>query len=251
MHTFLDLFHAIFTQPIFNVLIALYDWVPGHDFGIAILILTVAVRLVLWPISAKAVKSQKALAGLQPKVDALKKKYPDKEQKEELAKELMALYSREKVSPASSCLPLLIQLPVIIALYRAMEQGLASNGFQMLYPFIPNPGTVHTTLLGIMSLSKPSLVLALGAGVTQFFQSKMMVNKPQPKGTPGAGDEQMLSNMNRQMTYIMPFITVFIGMKLPGGLTLYWFMTNLLTVVQQVLIMRGTDKTAVETVPAK
>ena len=227
------LFQVIFYQPIFNLLIFLYNIIPGKDIGIAIILLTIIIKLVLWPISIKAMKSQKALTDIQPKVEALKKEYSAKEKQEELAKALMALYSKEKVSPMSSCLPLLIQLPVFIALYRALASGLKSSGFELLYPFVHNPGTIQPTLLGLVNLAAPSVALALLAGVTQYFQAKMMVTRQQPKNTPGAKDEEMLATMNKQMVYMMPVLTVVLGWKLPGGLALYWFMTNVLTVLQQ------------------
>jgi len=231
-------YNTIFYQPIFNLLIGLYNLVPGHDIGVAIIILTVLIKLVLWPVSAKALKSQKALSDLQPKVEELKRKYKDKEQKEELAKKLMELYSQEKVNPASSCLPLLIQLPVFIALYQAMSHGLQSSGFELLYSFVSQPEVIEPSLLGVINLALPSLPLALAAGIGQFFQARMMVTRRQPKDTPGAKDEQMLSSMNKQMMYVMPFVTVFIGMQLPGGLALYWFVMNLLTIAQQAIFFR-------------
>jgi YidC/Oxa1 family membrane protein insertase len=238
-----EFFSTVFYEPIFNLLFGLYALIPGHDIGIAIILLTVIVKLILWPVSAKAMRSQKALAGMQPKVEELKKKYPGKEQKEELAKELMALYSKEKVSPASSCLPLLIQLPVFIALYQAMIHGLQSDGFDKLYGFIPNPGTIEPMFVGLLDLTKVSIPLALIAGLTQFFQAKMMVSTQQPKGVPGGKDEQLLSNMNKQMTYVMPVVTVMIGMQFPAGLTLYWVAMNLLTILQQWMFLKKSGGT--------
>ncbi|MEK9152344.1 MAG: YidC/Oxa1 family membrane protein insertase, partial [Patescibacteria group bacterium] len=192
-------------------------------------------RVLLWPLSMKALKSQKALTDLQPKVEELKKKYANN--KEEHAKALMAMYSAEKVSPTSSCLPILIQLPIFIALYQALDQGLKSKGFQMLYPFVHNPGTIDTHFFG-MDLGVPAAVLAIGAGITQYFQAKMMVTNRPPKGTPGGADEDTLAIMNKQMLYMMPVLTVFIGWKLPAGLSLYWLTTNALAVLQQKVILK-------------
>ncbi len=230
---FSALFHTIVFDPIFNLLIGLYVIVPGKDIGIAIILLTVIVKLVMWPLSASALRSQKALADIQPKLEELKKKYAAKDQQEELAKAMMALYSQEKVNPAASCLPILIQLPVFIGLYQALSDSLKSGGFEYLYSFIPHPGVIQPALFGIIDLSKPNIPLALLAGATQFVQAKMMVSLNQPKGTPGAKDEQMLAMMNKQMVYMMPVLTVVLGWTLPGGLALYWLVMNILTVVQQ------------------
>jgi YidC/Oxa1 family membrane protein insertase len=235
-----EIYHVIFYQPIFNLLIGLYDVIPGKDIGIAIILLTVIVKAVMWPLSVKMLKSQKALADMQPKVEALKAQYKDKQ--EEMAKALMALYSQEKVNPASSCLPVLIQLPVFIALYGALSHGLKSSGFDALYPFIANPGTINPTFLGLVDLAKPSAVLAILAGITQYFQAKQMVTRQQPKGTPGAKDEEMLAAMNKQMVYVMPVLTVMLGWTLPGGLGLYWFVMNVLTVGQQWYFFREKKK---------
>lgn len=224
------MFNAIFYKPIFNLLVFLYDVLPGQEIGLVIIVLTVIVKLVLWPFSAKALRSQRALTDLQPKVEALKKQYGDK--KEELAKAMMDLYSSEKVSPFSSCLPILIQLPVLIALYQALSNGLKSEGFQQLYPFVAHPGTIKTAVLGI-DLAAKSALLAILAGITQFFQAKMMTTSRPPRGTPGGGDEETLAIMNKQMTYMLPLMTVVIGWSLPGGLSLYWLVNNLLAIAQQ------------------
>lgn len=234
-------YNNVFYHPIFNLLIGIYDYVPGHDIGLAIILLTVLVKLAMWPLQSGALRSQKALTDIQPKIEALKKKFPEKSQQEELAKEMMALYSREKVNPAASCLPLFIQLPVFIALYHALSAGLKSGGFEALYPFIPNPGTINPMLFGVLDLAVPNYVLAILAGAAQFVQAKMMVTRQQPKGVPGAGDEQMLASVNKQMMYMMPALTVFIGWTLPGGLSLYWFVMGLLTVAQQHFFFRKHD----------
>lgn len=226
-------YNAVFYQPIFNALIGFYDLIPGHDIGLAIILLTVVIKLGMWPLQASTLRSQKALADLQPKVAELKKKYPEKAQEEELAKEMMALYSREKVNPASSCLPLIIQLPVFIALYHALSEGLKSGGLDKLYSFVPNPGTVDPQFFGLINLGVASIPLALLAGITQYFQAKQMVTRQQPKGTPGAGDEQMLAAMNKQMVYMMPVLTVVLGWTLPGGLALYWLAMNVFSIAQQ------------------
>src|SRR3990172_8432314 len=121
----IQLYNLIFYKPIFNLLIFLYNSIPGSDIGLAIILLTVIIKLALWPVTAKTMKSQKALTDLQPKMEALKKKYAAKEQKEDLAKAMMELYSKEKVSPFSACLPTLVQLPVFIALYQSLRHGLS------------------------------------------------------------------------------------------------------------------------------
>lgn len=242
-------YDAVFYRPIFNLLIWLYESIPGHELGVAIIVMTVFIKAVLWPLSAKALRSQKALQDLQPKLDALKKEY-GKDRQDELGKAMMALYSQEKVSPLSSCLPILIQLPVFIALYHAMSRGLKSEGFDKLYAFVPHPGTIDTTFLGVFDLAvtpKEALIgmlLALAAGATQYVQAKMMITRQQPKQTPGAQDEQMLAAVNKQMLYMMPALTVFLGWTLPMGLSLYWLVQNALTIAQQRMYFRHAEAPA-------
>lgn len=232
----LGLFDVLFYKPIFNLMIGIYNTVPGSDIGITIIALTVIIKLALWPMQEKTLRGQKALQDIQPKMQEVKKKYA--KDKEGLSKAMMELYSKEKVSPFSSCLPLFVQLPVFFALYRAMTKGLESAGFEKLYPFVANPGTIDPSFLGLVDLASPNAILALLAGIAQFVQVKMMVIRKQPKDVPGGKDEQTLATVNRQMVYFMPLVTVFIGMQLPGGLALYWVVMAALTALQQVLVFR-------------
>jgi YidC/Oxa1 family membrane protein insertase len=244
-----EIYNAIFYKPIFNLLIFIFNVIPGHDIGAAIILLTVVIKAILWPVTASTMRSQKALSRIQPKMEELKKQYAN--DKEGLAKATMELYSKEKVSPFSACLPTLIQLPVFIALYQSLSHGLKSSGFENLYPFITNPGMIQPRLFGLLDLSVPNIAMALLAGVSQFFQAKMMVTSQQPKKVPGAQDEAMLATMNKQMVYMMPVLTVVIAWKLPGGLALYWLVMNLLTVVQQYYFFRKNGKQPAVAAPAQ
>jgi YidC/Oxa1 family membrane protein insertase len=234
-----NIFNEILTRPILNLLLWLYDVIPGQDIGLAIILLTILVKAVLYPFAVAQIRQQRALQALQPKMDEIRARLKD--DKDAQAKELMELYKTEKVNPAASCLPLLIQLPVFIALYHALQSGLSSSGLNQLYPFVPNPGQVDPSLLGFVNLSTPNYVLAVLAGIVQYVQTKQIVK---PKGaveqppkevaqTTGAKDESMAAIMNKQMLYIMPAMTVVIGFSLPGGLTLYWLTMGLLTALQQ------------------
>lgn len=228
------LFTVIFYQPIFNLLIGIYDAIPGHDMGIAIIILTIIIKTVFLPLSKKAIESQKELQDLQPKIEELKKKYAG--QKEEMGRAMLALYQEHKVNPFSSCLPILVQLPFLIAVYQVFANGLANKSMDLLYPFVQRPEVINAISLGFLDLSKPNWVLAVLSGLAQFWQTKMMISKRPPVKGPGTADEDMAAIMNKQMLYMMPALTVFIGVSLPGGLTLYWFVTTVLTALQQIFI---------------
>ncbi len=235
-----QIFHLVFYQPILNLLVFLYNIIPGHDIGLAIIAMTVIIKLILLPLSKQSIKSQKSLQTLQPKIDELKKKYANN--KEELGRAMMQLYKQEKVNPFSSCLPLLIQLPFLWAVFIVFRDGLNNQALSNIYSFISNPGVIHPISLGLVDLSKPNIVLAVLAGAAQFWQAKMMVTKRPEVKSAGAKDENMMAMMNKQMLYMMPILTVVIGMTFPGGLALYWLVTTVLTALQQLYLFKQKDK---------
>lgn len=241
-----QLFHVALYQPILNFLVLIYNFTPGHDIGLAIIIMTVIIKLLLYPFSLKSIKSQKALQDIQPKIEALKTKYKD--QKEKMAQEMMILYKNEKVSPFSSCLPLLIQLPFLIAVFEVFRSGLSSNSLEVLYPFIYNPGSLNPITLGLFDLSKPQISLAILAGLAQFWQVRMLVTKKPEIKADASKDESMMVIMNKQMMFMMPIMTVFIGATLPGGLSLYWFITTLITALMQLFAFRHKKELSVEVI---
>jgi len=217
-------------------LIWFYNIVPFHDIGLAIILITIIIKILLYPFSLKSIKAQKVLQELQPKINELRVKYKDNQG--EMTKATMALYKNEKISPFSSCLPLLIQLPFFIAVYSVFRKGLTNGqSLDILYSFVKNPGPINPFFLGLVNLSQPNLILAILAGVSQYWVSRMLVTKKQPK-IEGAKDEDLAATMNKQMLYFMPLITIFIGLSLPAGLTLYWFITTVLTGLQQVYMFR-------------
>jgi YidC/Oxa1 family membrane protein insertase len=207
------------------------------DVGVAILVVTIIVRLVLVPLSVKSIKSQKALQDLQPKINEIKNKFKDK--KEEQSKALMEFYKENKINPLSSCLPMLIQLPIIFALYRVFRMGLTEESMQHLYSFVQKPEVLDPLFLGIVNMSEPNVILAVLAGVFQFLQSKMMMPKKKKKPTGKGIMGDVSSIMSKQMTYFMPVMTVFIAMSLPSGLALYWAATTLFAIGQQYIIMKS------------
>lgn len=232
-------FQVILSQPLFNIFVWLYNLIP--DVGVVILIITILLKLALYPLTKSSIKSQKALTDLQPKLEEIKAK--NKGNQQVIAAETMKLYKDNKVSPFASCLPLLIQLPILIALYYVLRKGLDNSGdFSWLYSFVAKPESIKTVSLGFIELSKSNGILAVLAGAAQFWQSKMMMRKQPPKGAgEGAKDESMMATMNKQMLYMMPAMTVFIGFSLPAGLTLYWFLSTFLTALQQLVVFRNKD----------
>lgn len=221
-------FYTFLSRPLFNVLIWLYNAVPGRDLGVAIVILTVIIRLIFYPLSQKAIKSQKAMAEVQPKIKEIQKKYKDN--KEEQAKALMNVYRQHKVNPMSGCLPILIQFPVLIALYHVFISGLNPQKLEMLYSFVQKPAALNLMFLGLVGLSEKSLILAVVAGVSQYFQAKTM---PQIKSFGKSGSFDFTAVLNQQMIYFMPLLTVVIAWTLPAALSIYWIVNNIFSIIQQ------------------
>lgn len=243
---FSTLFHGILYQPIFNLFVGLYNIIPGHDVGVVIIIITILVRLLVYPLTSKSIKAQKSIQDIQPKIDAIKKEYASDQQKQ--AAMLMAVYKENKVNPFASCLPLLIQLPILIALYMVMRDSLMADKFATeLYGFVSNPGKLNSISFGFLDMAATkNYALAILAGLAQFWQAKGMLSKQPPKNAgPGAKDEGMMAMMNKQMLYFMPLMTVLIGVSLPAGLTLYWLFSTLFTVAQQTYMLKkgSSDKT--------
>ena len=235
MNPFISAFNAVLYQPLFNALILIYLYLPGHDFGIAVIVLTILIKLVLYPLGVQAIRSQKSMAQLQPKMKEIQEKFKD--DKEQQSKAMMEFYKKEKINPLSGCLPLLIQLPILIGLYQVFWKGFGETQLKFLYSFVPNPGQIDTTFLGMMDLAQASIVLAVLTGIAQFFQSKMMVTKQKSSG----GRADFSGMMQKQMLYFFPIFTVFILWRLPAAVALYWLTTTLFTIVQQYIILKKHD----------
>lgn len=254
------MFQTYLVNPLLNLLIWLSDVIPGHDLGVAIIILTLLIKLALFFPSLSSIKSQHQMQDIQPKVDAIRKKYANN--KEELGKRLMAVYKENKVNPLSSCLPLLIQLPIIFALFRAflviqridVDTGLlASTDLSHLYGYLQTKYAtvaINTNFLGFVDLAATkNWILAGLAGIFAFIQARMMQSRKPVIKSEGAKDESMAAAMQKQTAYILPFITVFFGYTFPAGVTLYWVVSTLFQVAQQwFFIKRHKHPSAVEEV---
>jgi len=228
MEFIVTIFNESLARPLFNLLVWVYNVVPGSDFGIAIIVVTVFLRILLYPLSDKALRAQKALQELQPKIKEIQKKYKDKQ---EQGRVMMEFYKEHKVNPFSGCLPLLIQLPILIALYRVFLTGVRPESLDTLYSFIHNPGVLDTMFLGIVNLAEPSHALAILAGLSQFAQSKATF-----QGSAMSSGSDFSKMMSKQMIYMMPLFMIFIAWNLPAGLALYWVVTMLFSLGQQMYV---------------
>jgi YidC/Oxa1 family membrane protein insertase len=262
------MFTTILVRPLFNILFGIYAVIPGHDFGVAIIVLTVLVRLILWPLVSRQLHSQKALQKIQPEVAKLRKKSGGDRQKE--TEMLMELYKEQGVNPFAPIVPILIQFPLLIAFYVVLRDSVQPDKIgQLAYPYVQHLGYVATiihhhaafnpSLLGLINLTKASPLIALLAAGAQFYQTWQL----RPQTLAAVGDQaKIMSNM----TMVLPAITFVIGLRLPSALALYWMITSLVAALQQYLVLLrdaheledgvvvtgpATSAAAVAAVPAK
>jgi YidC/Oxa1 family membrane protein insertase len=234
-----EFFTTTIYQPIFNLFVWSYNLVG--DVGVAILLITILFQLLLYPLNNKSIRAQKALSDMQPELEKLKKEHKGDQQK--LATETMRLYREHKVNPFGSCLPVLVQIPIFLALFYVFKNAFEQTTFDLLYPFVANPGSIDPMMFGVFNLAGTSAILALLAGGAQFIQTKMLTTKRPPViAGEGARDESMAAMMNKQMLYMMPILTVIIGLQFPAGVVLYWFFRTVLAALQQWILFRKTSK---------
>ncbi len=235
--------------PILNSLIIFYHFL-FENLGLAIIALTIVLKVITYPLSKPMLEMSKKQRELQPKIDELKKKYP---KKEDLAKKQMELYKEHGINPAAGCLPQIIQIVIVIALYRVFTNLLNTNGVMisdinhLLYPFdflkFADGAQLNTQFL-FWNLSKPDpyYILPVIAAIAQFVMSKYTMKSTKKlekvaEKTPDKKDDIMY-NMQEQMTYMMPIMTLVIGISLPAGLVFYWFISTVIALGQYVLISR-------------
>lgn len=221
------LFFTLLYKPLYNFLIFVTWLVPGHSIAIAIVILTIVVRLILLPSSLKAARLQVKNLELQPKINKIRSEIKD--QKEQ-SQALMNLYKEEGLSPFGSCLPLLIQLPLLIVLYQVFRNGLAAVNPANLYSFVPHTTVINNLLFGLDLTKADKWVLPILAGLSQLVLSLMMM-PPKPKSDTDKADPMAM--MSRQMIFLLPITTVLIGRSMPAALIIYWLVTTVFSIGQQ------------------
>lgn len=234
-------FHAAFYNPIYNALVALVALLPGSDVGIAIIILTIIIRLVLLPFSLSAARTQHAMKTLEPKIKNLKEVHKGDKEKEAL--ETLALYKEAKVNPFASIGIALIQIPILLALYWVFtSEPFPAVNLARLYAFTPIPHTASLEFLGLISVAGKSMLLAILAGATQFLQAHMALQgsmKPSLAGGGMQGDFQKIIGM--QLKYVFPFLIATISYTTSGAVALYFITTNLAGSVQEWHVRRTLD----------
>ncbi len=238
------IWQELFIRPIFNLLIFFHNIIPGHDLGVAIILLTVLIRLVLWFPSLKTQRAQQALQKLQPEIEKIKRQYKNPQDQN---RAIMEFYKKNRINPFASCLPTLIQFPFLIALFVVLARHLPSQDYWLLYTFIHQPEALNPNFLGLINLIEvpkiTSLAAALAykwnvvlAGLTgglQFYQSKLLM--------PQAKSQAKSLAASWQIAYIFPVLVIFISLTLPAGLPLSWIVTTIFMIIAQKIALKNLE----------
>lgn len=254
-----DIFNLIFFAPVINLLVLIFSGlqalnIPGA-LGLAIIILTLIIRFLVWPFMGSQIKATKKMADLKPHLDVLKQKH--KNDKQAMAQAQMALYKEHGVNPAGGCLPALIQIPVFIALYQAIINILPGADGQidkinslLYFPQLKLTGSLDPNFFGLNLGIKPSdfgqyglllLLIPVVTAILTFIQSKMALPrpvKPYPSDSPKevkekVGMEESMGQVQSQMVYLMPVMIGYFAFTFPIGLAIYWNVYTILGIFQQ------------------
>lgn len=229
--------------PILNILVLLYVYIPGQDLGLAIVAITLLTRIILHPSYRKTLKAQRDIQKIQPYIDKVKAEFKDDQKRQ--SEEMMKIYKEYKVNPLGSCLPLIIQLPIIFALYRVFIAGLDTSSLAHLYSWFPNaPQQLHTIFLAFtnipqlaIDLTTRNIYLAVIAGVAQLLQSWVTVRHT-------SSSSQKIGGMNTQLIFMLvfPFVTLGLALTLPSALSLYWATTTIIMTLEQLWVFAILDR---------
>jgi len=268
-----NIFDLLIVQPIFNLLIGLYTLIPGGDFGVAIIIFTIIIRFIMYPLVKKQLHQVKKMRKLQPELERIKRQTKNNKQQQGML--MMELYKKHDVSPFRTIGILLIQLPIFIALYHVI-QVLTLHRDQVAkytYDFLENipaiaqvikdPDNFNQTLFGIFDLTKHAfsngqvdiflVALAVIAAITQFIMSKQTMPHTGPKrklrdilaeaSTGKEADQTEINNIIMgKMAYVLPFLMLFIMLNLPGAIALYYAVSNIVATIQQHFILKQDEE---------
>jgi YidC/Oxa1 family membrane protein insertase len=244
------LWNTVFYQPIYNSLIYIIDNITFGDVGFAIILVTIIVKLILSPLTRKSIKSQILMKQMEPEIKKIKKDFPNKE---EQAKKTFELYKKYGTNPFSGCLVVILQLPVIFALYWVFFKGLSIDP-DIIYSFVKVPASLNTNFLGLIEMADKSIVLGLLAGITQFIQGylskpvkpKVEVLKSIEEAGQKSFQEQLSDSMQMNIRYVLPVFIGFIAWKISAAVALYWVVSNIFTIAQEWYIRRTVSNKIIQ-----
>ncbi len=231
------IFNLVFFQPLYNALVWLTDILPGGDIGLAVIILTIIVRFILFPLQHKMTRTQHKLKELEGQIKEIKEKHAKNPQ--EQAKATIALYREHGISPFSGFVLLIVQIPILWALYLVFSGGLIIKP-EFLYSFVSAPLVTNSLFLGLIDLSARSIFLAVLAGVAQYGQVRFaMPSLPKrDPNTPANFKDDLARSMSLQMRFIFPVMIVIFSLSFPSVVALYWITTSLFSIIHELAVKR-------------
>lgn len=231
------MFHTVFYEPLYNLLVVTLNIVPLHDIGTAIILVTCIVKGILLPINLSTLRSQYLMKKFEPEMNKLKA--IQKTNPSEYSQKVMELYKREKINPFSGFLGMIIQIPIILALYFVFKNGLKADA-ESIYSFISFPEKLHSVAFGLFDVTKRNIFVAVLAGVSSHIlarrQTTSMISKKE--GGEESFQDQFMKSMRIQLLYVLPIIIVMTATALPSALALYWLVSNVIAYAQDVYIKR-------------
>lgn len=230
-------FHAAIYAPLYNGLVFLVGILPSHDVGLAIVVLTIIVRFILFPLSRRAVQAQLAMKEIAPEVEELKKKHKDN--REEQSKAIFALYKERGIHPFAGFALVLLQFPILIGLYWVFARGgLPEVNAASLYPFVHAPTAINMEFLGIVNMASHSLPLAILAAVTQYIYTRLSMGPPSskdPSPVESSLSGDLAKSFDLQARYILPLMIGGIAFSIVAAAPLYWTTSNIFMILQEYL----------------
>ncbi|MEK7068241.1 MAG: YidC/Oxa1 family membrane protein insertase [Patescibacteria group bacterium] len=230
------MFETILVKPIYNAFILLTGLMPGSDAGLAIIAVTILMRIVLYPVFTSAIRTQLGMAAMQPELESIKEKYANN--REQLAREQMALFKRYKVNPLSGIASFAVQLVVMLALYFALfREGFPAVDQDLLYSFVHAPAVISTTFFGLIDLLTPNhLILSVLVALSQFAAIKLTLRRTPSQKSLTAEKAQVQRMQQNLLLYFMPGLMGVFSFFFPGAVGLYFLASNLLSLGQEWLI---------------
>jgi YidC/Oxa1 family membrane protein insertase len=225
----LAFFHTFISDPLYNGFIFLFDTLPFLDAGMIVIVFTIIVKLILLPLSIKASKAQLQMKSSEKDLQKLKEKY--KNDKQQLGLKTMEYYKEKGINPFSGILILVIQIPILIGLYRVfLVSGLPEINKGLLYPFVGVPEQINMVFLGLINISEKSLILALLAGLTTYFQVSIANSRTKEEL---ASQSDLARAMSSQMKYFLPVMMVIVGYTVSSAIAIYLIASNIFAIVQE------------------
>lgn len=272
------MFNTFIVDPIFNLLVIIYALIPGHNFGLSIILFTILVRLLMWPLVKKQLHQAKAMRELQPELKRIKAAAKGDRQKESMM--MMELYKEKEINPFASLGLVIVQIPIFIGLYSALKHIVSDPNAIVTnsYSFVQNLSWVKqlgsniqlfdSSLFGIVDLTRaaieksggiywPAMIIVIASAVIQYFQSKQLMPSPKEKKSlrsilrdanagKQADQSDVQASMGRFTSFLLPIFIFFVTVNIASALSLYWLTSGLVAFIQQAKVL-GQDQAEMTT----